>query len=504
MNLKAELKHHFGLDSFRPGQKEIIQAIMEQQNVVAMLPTGSGKSLCYQLPAFMSHGVTIVVSPLLSLMEDQIQQLKKNGKKEVVALNSFLSYQEKKYHLDRLHTYKMIYLAPEMLQNDQVKERLYSLTISLLVIDEAHCISQWGHDFRPDYVRLREIRQELGFPPTLAITATATAEVREDIIRILDIKEATMFIHSVERENIALRIEKFETAEDKLDRLFTLVKNLEGPGMIYFSSRLWSEKVSMLLKRQGKRVSHYHGGMKNEERLMIQQQFVQGQLEVICCTSAFGMGLNKHDVRFVIHFHYPTDLESYLQEIGRAGRDQKPSIAYLLTCPYDHGLALQLISMDKLEREQLQAILSRFLQINHVTPEQWYDLCLQYGSGETAARVLYFQLEKWGFIEGELVNAKGMTEFTLVERLLSFFNERLHIKEEKLKEMEQWIYVNRCRREGILTVFDELKTEQLSICCDICGFDQTTFFQDYHQPIQMEKGWQHQLAIKLGQVGNKT
>ena len=339
------LKKYFKYESFQEGQQEIIDDILQGHDVLGVLRTGSGKSLCYQLPAIMLPGSTIVVSPLISLMIDQVRQVKSYHYKEVVALHSFQNREERMSVLNQLHRYKLIYISPELLQQEIVLNKLKRMKISLFVIDEAHCISQWGYDFRPDYLRLKTIIETIGQPTILALTATATPEVQEDIMEKLAQKTMKQHIYPMDRRNISLLVHHLKREESKLDLLTYLISTYNQPIIIYFSSRKVAEQTaSTLSERIGSRkVAYYHGGMNNEDRLKIQQQFMNDQLTVICCTSAFGMGINKNNIRIVIHYHLPIQLESYIQEIGRAGRDGENSISILLYEDGDEQIPLHII-----------------------------------------------------------------------------------------------------------------------------------------------------------------
>ncbi|MDO7488252.1 ATP-dependent DNA helicase RecQ [Peribacillus frigoritolerans] len=359
MNIERVLKEKFGFDEFRPGQKEVVESLMTGRHTLAMLPTGSGKSLCYQLPAYLLNKTVLIVSPLLSLMQDQADQLKMSGEKSVLTLNSFLTLNQKRKAFDRLHSYRFIFLSPEMLSIDDVIKSLKSIEIGLFVIDEAHCISQWGYDFRPDYLNLGEVRRELNNPLTLALTATATDEVRRDIVVKLNIGQVKEMVSSVDRENIAIIVERMFSYDEKLARVLELVRKFTGSGIIYFSSKKVAESVAGFLQDNGiDSVNYYHGGMEQEQRMLIQQQFISGQLKIICATSAFGMGVNKSDVRYVIHFHIPSTMEAYLQEIGRAGRDRKQSVAVLLYSEGDEGLPLHLMEQQLPTDSQIDGVCS--------------------------------------------------------------------------------------------------------------------------------------------------
>lgn len=468
-------KFHFS--TFRQGQKEVITSILGGHHTVAMLPTGTGKTLCYQLPAYFLQGSVIIVSPLLSLMQDQVEQMNIRGEKNVVAINSFLSYSEKQFVLNRLDQYKFIFVSPEMLHVDHIMERLQKLKISLFVVDEAHCISQWGYDFRPDYMKLGSIRQSLGDPLTLALTATATSDVMEDIVDSMGLKEWEEFIFSVDRPNIAMKVESVADFTEKQNRVIELVSQLEGPGIIYFSSKKIAEDTVALLKEHGvSQVASYHAGVNQESRILIQQQFLHGQLDVICATSAFGMGINKDNVRFVLHFHMPLQLESYLQEIGRAGRDGEKSIAILLCAPGDEQLPYQLVENELPNDLQLERLFLWFRQNSKSLFEiKKFELELREIAGLTDIQ--------WR-ITSEYLHSLEKEEMTVQEGLSSFkeyIGNRNRIKRKKIIEMTNWINSNACRRENILNYFAEQKKIEVEDCCDICGVNMENFKRSHNK-----------------------
>ncbi len=494
MELESLLHKHFHYDKFRPGQKEVITSLLSGKHTLAMLPTGTGKSLCYQLPGHLLEGHVLIVSPLLSLMQDQVEQMKMNGEKRVIALNSFLTYQEKKIAFSNLSKYKYIFISPEMLVVETIIQSLQKLLISLFVVDEAHCISQWGYDFRPDYLKLGHIRQKLNNPLTLALTATAKQEVRQDIMQSLNTGQWEEIVHSVDRPNITITVEKVVNSSRKLERLSELVKALKGPGIIYFSSKRLAEQTAAFLHEQGiKKVMAYHGGMEQEQRILIQQQFLYGQLDVICATSAFGMGINKENIRFIIHYHMPLQMESYLQEIGRAGRDGAKSIAILLYASGDEFLASQLSEGELPTKDQIE-YLYRLMKGHNQPP-------FQESAMEEWGKMAGFSEVQWRIVS-DFLNLKGKSNNEIEDsfpKLFTFVENRLGLKRYNIDKMKDWIISQSCRRHGILTYFseDRLGPKNVLNCCDCCGVDIQLFHEDgvvQQHKNHRSKDWKHDLS----------
>lgn len=479
MELEKVLKEKFGFEHFRMGQKEIISSVLAGRDTLAMLPTGTGKSLCYQLPGYMLDGHVIIISPLLSLMQDQAEQMMMNGEKRVIALNSFLSRDEKIQAFHHLDRYKFIFISPEMIQYERLLTKLRSLHIALFVIDEAHCISQWGYDFRPDYMKLGQIREQLGIPCTLALTATATKSVKNDIIRSLSISRCAEYIFSADRPNISMKIEHAEGYREKISRLLQLVKELKGPGIIYFSSKRLAEEIAYSLKEEGiKRVMPYHGDLGQENRILIQQQFIHGQLDIICATSAFGMGINKDNVRFIIHFHMPMQLESYIQEIGRAGRDGKESIAILLYAPGDEQLPLQLADGELPADVQINQLKQIYIENENarLNKEEIMQIC---GLNDIQSRLVF------NFIAASLEKSHDYEQ--VFSDLHVFVEARKSWKRKKIHEVFKWIQTSDCRRKKILNYFGEKTTIEVENCCDVCGIDINGFLKNGHQQTAAEE-----------------
>lgn len=324
------LKKYFGYDEFRLEQENIIQNVLSAKDTFALMPTGGGKSICYQLPALLFEGMAIVVSPLIALMKDQVDALKANGI-SAEYLNSTLSAEEQSQIIFRLRNkeIKILYLAPERLisDNQSFMDFLVGLDISLVAIDEAHCISQWGHDFRPEYLKLFLLRERLPDIPFIALTATADDLTRKDILDKLRLKEPQTFVSSFNRANIEYHVKAKQNSFDKL--LDFLDERKEESGIIYTLSRKETERLSAKLRAEGYNAKPYHAGLKREEREKNQDLFLRDEVKIVVATIAFGMGIDKSNVRFVVHMTMPKNIEGYYQETGRAGRDGLPSIAYL-------------------------------------------------------------------------------------------------------------------------------------------------------------------------------
>ncbi|MEI6455353.1 MAG: ATP-dependent DNA helicase RecQ [bacterium] len=322
------LLKHWGYSAFRPMQEEIIESVMAEKDTLALLPTGGGKSICYQVPALAMDGICLVISPLIALMKDQVDNLKQKGIK-AVAIHSGMHREEIEIAIGncRYGEVKLLYISPERLATDRMKEMLRTLKVNLLAVDEAHCISQWGYDFRPPYLRIAEIRRFIPGVPILALTATATAKVVKDIQKKLEFGSENVFRKSFERKNLTYMVIR---EEDKLKRLLKITGKLKGPGIVYVRNRRHTRDIAEFLRKNKISADFYHAGLDQKTRDKKQVAWMEEETRIIVSTNAFGMGIDKPNVRFVVHLDLPDSIEAYFQEAGRAGRDEKPSYAVLL------------------------------------------------------------------------------------------------------------------------------------------------------------------------------
>jgi len=471
LDLNAALRQHFGFTSFRVGQREAIEHALARRDALVVMPTGSGKSLCYQLPALVLDGTTIVISPLIALMKDQVDALTASNK-AATFINSTLTTQEQNARLLRLARgeYKIVYVAPERLRNADFLGALTQTRVGLLAVDEAHCISQWGHDFRPDYQHIREFIPRIGKPPVFALTATATPHVQSDIIKQLGLARAEKIVTGFNRPNIRFTVRYTPSEADKLRELQSQVA-ANANGIIYAGTRRETEEVAEFVNEVAHvRAAHYHAGLDDETRTRTQDEFMRGALPVIVATNAFGMGVDKSDIRFVIHYSLPATVEAYYQEVGRAGRDGNPARGVLLYSPQDRALQEWFIENDAPTREQTAALYRALPHgASRISP---LDLQRETGMNDTKLKVALRQLESAGALErlgddhGAMlvkVAALARLDLSASEKEIERFRES---KREKLAQMIRYAETNACRRRFILDYFGDPSSADAPDCCD--------------------------------------
>jgi len=409
LDLREHLQNLFGLDDFRPAQREVVEDVLLGKDVLCVMPTGAGKSLCYQLPAAISDGLTIVVSPLISLMEDQVQQLRDEGI-PCALLNSTLAPGERRQVMQELEAgfRGLLYVAPERFVAPDFAATMERLKPKLFAVDEAHCVSQWGHDFRPEYLRLGDVRRRLGSPPCIALTATAAEDVRADIVRQLGLREPTIVVTGFDRPNLVYQCRRIAKAQDKDRELLDLLRQEPGGTIVYCSTRKAVDEVTALLGEnlRDRPVFAYHAGMDLAARTSNQERFMNTPRAVAVATNAFGMGINKPDIRLVVHYNIPGTVEAYYQEAGRAGRDGQTSRCVLLFSYQDRYTQEFLI--DKIGSEQ-------------ETPDP-----------------------------------------TVIEEL------KRHAR-QKLELLLKYAQTHRCRRQMILDYFGDASSEVSGCRCDVCA-----------------------------------
>ena len=489
MDLTSELERRFGYKRFRKGQKEIISALIQGKSVIGRLPTGSGKSLCYIFPADYIEGLFLIISPLLALMEDQVYRLRMEGYKNVAALNSLRTIEEKKNIFSNLHRLKFLFISPEMLQSKYVLSALQDVSIGMFVIDEAHCISKWGYDFRPDYLRIQNFIKKYPDVPVLALTATATKEIIEDITKHLCLSDSERIISSVNRENIAIITDKVENETEKIKKLIQFTMYLPKPMLIYCNRRKTTEQLYEQLKSEKSlsdwQMSFFHGGLDGQAKMILTEQYVSGEIDIMICTNAFGMGIHKDDIRTVIHFNPPLQYEAYLQEMGRAGRDQKPACSVVLWNDEDFHKNEQLIAYEHLEYDQIRT----YLYLRYVQTEVIWHKMLEYYL-DMSLEMLDVPIE---MKKNRAFMEKNIDFYT--KKIYNYIISRRQINLDACKKI-QLFFENHmlCRRVQLLNYFGEHKQKQEGKCCDVCGVTLLDFYiEKSEKKSHQQAGWLERL-----------
>lgn len=482
-DVQEALRTYFGFDELRPGQDEVVQAILAGRDAMGIMPTGGGKSLCYQLPALCRPGLTVVVSPLIALMKDQVDALQARGI-PAAAVNSSLGAEEYRQVMQALRSgeLKVLYVAPERFAQEGFMNLLRGMQIALLAVDEAHCLSQWGHDFRPDYLRLGRVREALGYPQTVALTATATAYVREDILTTLQLREPAVVISGFGRDNLDFRITPCERRRVKFERIHKVIERWKK-GIIYCSTRKNVMLVFDELSSAHVNAVAYHAGMSDEERAYSQEAFVSGRADVVVATNAFGMGIDRSDVRFVVHFEIPGSIEAYYQEAGRAGRDGEPAVCELL---FNHAdLKTQEFFFEG-SNPPLQVIRSLYNMLRFECDPTTHELHITVDAmaerlgkdvnpmavGTALSCLVHAGAIQRFDVPGQLTKGtrilKPELNFECLEIDRAALEEKARRDHLKIEAMTRFAYSPGCRQQWILNYFGEPDPEPCGHC-DVCS-----------------------------------
>ncbi len=464
-------REKLGFDSLRPGQKEAVQSLLEGRDTLTVQPTGSGKSAIYQIAGLMIEGSTVVVSPLIALQKDQADSIVRQGAAEGAVINSAQKAGELRERMERVREggVEYIFLAPEQLRKEETIEALKEAGVSLFVVDEAHCVSMWGHDFRPDYLRLGAAIDNLGHPRVLALTATASQRVRDEIVGRLHMRDPLVLAQGFDRPNIYLRVDRFEGESEKRDALAHRVRWSEGSGIVYTGTRRAAEEIMRALENEGISSLFYHGGMKATERQEVQDRFMKGEGRVMVATNAFGMGIDKPDIRFVYHYHAPDSLDSYYQEIGRAGRDGEKAEAVLFYRSQDIGSQSYKTSRGRVDPQALNRVIDTLAEAEE--PIAARELAEEAGISPRKAVSALQSLEDAGAAETSSEGAVRLVDEADPEEaartIVEETEERREANRERLSQMRDYAEASVCRRETLLRYFGDSFRGPCGFC-DVC------------------------------------
>lgn len=468
----------FGYESLRPGQETAIQSVLNGCDTLVVMPTGSGKSAIYQIAGQFIPGPTVVVSPMIALQRDQVQSIEQQDAGGAVLVNSTIGADEREDTLRRVKAgeVEFLFLAPEQFNREDALDSLRAAKPSLFVIDEAHCISEWGHDFRPDYLKLGGVIEALGHPTILALTATASPLVRDEIISRLEMRNPHVVVQGFNRPNIWMGVERYDDAVSKKRALLERVEQAEKPGIIYAATRKHAEQIAAELRERDVRAVAYHAGMKSQEREQVQESFMtaEGDAEVIVATTAFGMGVDKPNVRFVFHYDISDSVDAYYQEIGRGGRDGEPAKAVLFYRPEDLGVQKFLTGSGQMEAAQVERVAE--LVTRHDGPVEFGALLEESRLSQSHLTTALMRLEDIGVVEslstGELVSNPEFESGSsaLVEaaqEAVRAHGEHKEFQKSRLEMMRGYAELRNCRRDYLLNYFGE---DIASPCgyCDNC------------------------------------